>query len=767
MSSNVNALVQDQRKYVQDLMSTSSRLFGDGAAAIAHINFDVINWKNVEIPSNSDFPTVESLLENPPKLKPTVLMLTDTAPEAASLTELPNVVVPHRPDLNIESKIDTTSSRPTYDPLNALSGLTPPEIPDIRLEGVESVEAFQDKFDVGVPSVNLPSRPAEVGSFSGSRPSVRTEFTMPAVPAAIASMVAPPSLMTLSPPQAPTVQIPSFDAVSPGNAPVPPSGLDATFGSAYQAAIGRAVGVITSGVDALMGANASDARSIGAKAGAEIDRLLSGGTGISPGAENAIYARGRAKNRAEAQRVRDSLYTDVAGRGFTLPTGALLSGLQSARQAEFDANNATTNEIIIKQAELEQKNAEFGLQSALTLRTAILQLSGVYTQAMIGVTGQAVDYAKAMLQSAIEVYNAGVRCYEVALEGYKVEASVYDSRLRAALSAYELFKSQVEAYSAQQNAERTKVEIYRSQLDSIGVLAGVYAKQVDAVVQQASLEKLKIEMYAADIQAYSAMVGAKSAEYQGYSAEVQAEISKIGVYSEQVKAFASQVDIYRAGVDAKKAEMDFKTADARTQLEINNSRIQAYKTGVDVQIETNKAIASINAAKADVFRTDVGAQEAVLKADLATVEQRAEMWKLDLQAQLSTLQAEATANQQKLEQEKTQYMGYTTRVGFQQELLKNELLRQTMLSDKWKTEVGARLQAASFAATKLQLVHQAKLENSKGAMQAHIEAATSIGNFRKDLLQPMMANAAAVGNIAGSAAAGMTTLAAETLTSAG
>lgn len=767
MSSNVNALVQDQRKYVQDLMSTSNRLFGDGAAAIAHIKFDVVNWKHVEIPSDGDFPTVESLLANPPQLKPSVRMLTDTAPEAASLTALPNVVVPHRPDLNIESKIDTTSSRPTYDPLNALSGLTPPEIPDIRLESVESVEAFQDKFEGSVPSVNLPSRPDGVGSFSGSRPSVRTEFTMPAVPAAIASMVAPPSLMTLSVPQAPTVQIPSFDAVSPGNAPVPPSGLESTFGSAYQAAIDRAIAVITSGVSSLMGANASDAKSIGAKAGAEIDRLLSGGTGISPGAENAIYERGRAKNRAEAQRVRDSLFNDVAGRGFTMPNGALLSGLQSARQAEFDANNATTNEIIIKQAELEQKNAEFGLQSALTLRTAILQLSGVYTQAMIGVTGQAVDYAKAMLQSAIEVYNAGVRCYEVALEGYKVEASVYDSRLRAALSAYELFKSQVEAYSAQQNAERTKVEIYRSQLDSIGVLAGVYAKQVDAVVQQASLEKLKIEMYAADIQAYSAMVGAKSAEYQGYSAAVQGEISKVNIYGEQIKAFGAKVDIYRAGVEAKKAEMEFKATDARTQVEVNNARIQAYRAGVDVQLETNKAIATINAAKADVFRTSVGAQEVMLKADLATVEKKAEMWKLDLQAQMSTLQIAATANQQRLEQEKSQYIGYTTRVSFQQELMKNEILYQTMASEKWKTEVSARLAAANFAATKLQLVHQAKLENSKGALQASIESANARSSFRKNLLEPMLASAATVGHIAGSAVAGMTTLAAETLTSGG
>ena len=767
MASQVNELVNAQREYVQRMLDTSSALFKDGASAMGAIGYANIGWNHVDVPTNSDFPTVDSLLANPPQITQLAQKSEEKPPQSAHLSELPGLSIPTRPDLMLSAKIDVRTAKPTYDQLTELSGLTAPEIPDIKIEGVEAVEAFKGKLDVKPPEVRLPSRPVGISSFSGSRPSLRTDFPMPAVPAAIASMVAPPHLVQPVLPAAPTVQIPSFDAVSPGNVPVPPSGLDATFGSAYQAAIGRAVGVITSGVDALMGANASDAKRVGDKAAGEIDRLLQGGTGLSPVVENAIYARGRAKSRAEAQRVRDSLYTDVAGRGFTLPTGALLSGLQSARQAEFDANNATTNEIIIKQAELEQKNAEFGLQSALTLRTAILQLSGVYTQAMIGVTGQAVDYAKAMLQSAIEVYNAGVRCYEVALEGYKVEASVYDSRLRAALSAYELFKSQVEAYSAQQNAERTKVEIYRSQLDSIGVLAGVYAKQVDAVVQQASLEKLKIEMYAADIQAYSAMVGAKSAEYQGYSAEVQAEVSKIGVYSEQVKAFASQVDIYRAGVDAKKAEMDFKTADARTQLEINNSRIQAYKTGVDVQIETNKAIASINAAKADVFRTDVGAQEAVLKADLATVERRAEMWKLDLQAQLSTLQAEATANQQKLEQEKTQYMGYTTRVGFQQELLKNELLRQTMLSDKWKTEVGARLQAASFAATKLQLIHQAKLENSKGALQAHIEGATSIGKFRADLLQPMMANAAAVGNIAGSAAAGMTTLAAETLTSAG
>ena len=74
MSSNVNALVQDQRAYVQDLMRTSNQLFSNGAEAIAHINFDVINWNHVDVPTNSDFPTVDSLLENPPQLKPTMHM---------------------------------------------------------------------------------------------------------------------------------------------------------------------------------------------------------------------------------------------------------------------------------------------------------------------------------------------------------------------------------------------------------------------------------------------------------------------------------------------------------------------------------------------------------------------------------------------------------------------------------------------------------------------------------------------------------------------
>ena len=767
MTSQVNELVTAQREYVQKMLDTSSDLFAEGARAMGSIGYATPTWTFIDAPSNGDFPSVSELLSNPPQLTPVVQKTQENAPQKANLSALPTVNIPNRPDAKVTSKIDIASIRPNYDQLKDLSGTTPPVIQEIQLESVERVEAFMDKFDGTLPDIRLPSLPAAVGSFSGNRPSVRTDFKMPEVPAAIASMTAPPELVALTSPTAPSVQLPSFDAVSPGAPPTPPANLEGIFGTAYQNAIDKAIGVLGSGVDALLKQTAPDAVKTGDMASTEISRLLGGGTGISPAAENAIYERGRAKNRAEAQRMRDNLFVEIAGRGFTMPNGALLSGLQSARQAEFDANNATVNEIIVKQAELEQKNAEFGLQSALTLRTAILQLSGVYTQAMVGVTGQAIDYAKSMLQSAIEVYNAGVRCYEVSLETYKVEAGVYSTRLQAALSAYELFKAQVEAYTSQQNAERMKVDVYRAQLESIGVLANVYAKQVDAVVQQASLEKLKIEMYAADIQAYSAMVGGKNAEFQGYSSAVQAEVSKMGLFGEQVKAFGAKVDVYRSGIEAKKAEMDFKVTDVRTQLEVNNARLQAYKTGVDVQLETNKAIAAINSAKADVFRTDVGAQEAVLKAELATIEQQAEMWKLDLQAQMSALQAAATNNQHLLEQEKTQYLGYTTRVGFSQEMMKNEMLYQTMASDKWKTEVGARLQAANFAATKLQLIHQAKLENSKGLLQSHIETATSMGNFRKNLLEPMMVNAAAVGNIAGSAAAGMTTLAAETLTSAG
>ncbi|MCU9611831.1 hypothetical protein OEK97_28405, partial [Escherichia coli] len=80
--------------------------------------------------------------------------------------------------------------------------------------------------------------------------------------------------------------------------------------------------------------------------------------------------------------------SDMAARGFTLPTGALTSALQQARQAGADNNAQAARDIVVLQAELEQKNLQFAITTSAGLRTMIVNASAAYMQHVVSIFSQ-------------------------------------------------------------------------------------------------------------------------------------------------------------------------------------------------------------------------------------------------------------------------------------------------------------------------------------------------------------------------------------------
>ena len=494
-----------------------------------------------------------------------------------------------------------------------------PDIQDITFEPPQEPSAplvFQDiahiyagefpELTAEVPTLDLPTKPSQVAEFYGVAPTITTSFAFPEPPDALLNpLLAEPTMSAYDIPDKPQVMLPSFDAVAPTLDAVAPTDLDQTLSSAYSSVAPSFVTAIDGYVDAMLQKHNPQYHAQMAAIESQLTKYLAGGTGLKPGVENAIYERAKSKNNAEAIRVSEAAWGDVAARGFTLPNGALMSSMQTARQAAADNNAAAAREIVVMQAEMEQKNLQFAVTTSASLRTTLLNAALSYHQNLISINGQALDYAKTSLNAVIETYNTAVKAFAAKLDGYKADAQVYEVKLRGAMAGIELYKAEIDALQALINVDKAKVDIYRARIDSLTSLANVYRAQIEAVQGRAGLEKLKLDLFQSQVQSYTSLVQAKNSEWQGYVAAVNGQDAKVKIYATQIDAHRAQLDGYRAKIDA---QVETVKATAMT----NQARADQYKA-------TLSGYQTISQARADVARTKIQIQGQLLDAFKAKI----------------------------------------------------------------------------------------------------------------------------------------------------
>jgi hypothetical protein len=494
-------IIEDQRRYVSDLVDQNKEFLEDAANRMGSIGFVIPNY----------FPAV--------------------LPEAPPL------------------EIDITA--PVLQPVEFE---LPPE--------PEGIVAFQDipALDPGVaptllavaPTMNMPTRPSQVADFTDPAPDVNTSYVVPSPPDELMDPFAlAPNMPERAAPAKPTVALPSFDAVKPDGLPDAPTNLEGRMDAAYRDNLPVAISQLEGYVDSMLAKHDPAYFARMEKIEAKLNALLAGGTGFNPAVENALYERSQGKNLAEARRVGKAAMRAAADAGFTMPPGAALSAQRQARQAAADNNARANTDIVVLQAEVEQKNLQFIVTTTIGLRTAMLNAAQSHLQSLIGINGQALDYAKSVVSLSVETYNTAVRAFSAKLEAYRAEAAVYDTRVRAAMAEMELYRAEIQALEALTNVDRAKVDIYKARIDVLQVQANIYKARIDAVLGQASLEKLKIDLFQAKVQAHTARVQAKNSEWQGYVASVEGETSKVKAFGIQVDAFNGQMKGYETSINAK------------------------------------------------------------------------------------------------------------------------------------------------------------------------------------------------------------------------
>lgn len=529
----VQALLDQAQAYVADLTTTAGAAMDDAISAVAAVGYTVPNYFPVVLP-----------------VQP---------PSSISYT------LPVLDPINLDMPTEPTTA-PTF---QGISEIIVPTLPELTAVS---------------PTISLPTKPSQVAEFLTTAPGIDTNIVFPEPPPELLDPNIPvPVLTDRTEPTAPTITLPGFEGVAPTDMPAAPTDYETRFSAAYHDAAPSTIAMVNGYVDAELTKINPQFNAQMAAIEAQLTRYLAGGTGLNSAAENAIYERARGKTSAEARRVQDEAWSAAAERGFTMPPGYHLSAMRQARQGAADNNAAAAREIVVMQAEYEQKNLQFAVSTSVGLRTAVLDATLKYMQNLVTINAQALEYAKAVLSSIIEIYNSAVRAFTVKLDAYRAEVVVYEARLKAAMSYVELYQTEINALQALVNMDNTKVAVYKARIDALMSLSNVYRAQIEAVQGRVNLEKLQLDVFSAQVQAYTAQVQGKNAEWGGYTAAVAGESARVRIFGEQVQAYNAQVNGYKTVIEAGAERVKAQAMTNQALAANYSSTLQGYTAVVDAR----------------------------------------------------------------------------------------------------------------------------------------------------------------------------------------
>ena len=298
------------------------------------------------------------------------------------------------------------------------------------------------------------------------------------------------------------------------------------------------------------------------------------------------------------------------------------------------------------QAELEQKNLQFAMNTLVGLRTLIVNATIAYFQNLVTLNGQSLEYAKAVLTGLIEAYNLGVKRFELLAEVFKSEIALYDVQAKAATLNLELYRGELSALEAEVNIDNSKVAFYKSLIEASTLEISAYKAHAESIVNVASLEKLKLELASLEVQTFGMEVQAKEAEWRGFAAEMQGEELKARLYATEVEALKGEVAAFQADIQAQvevvRAQALTNQAmgeNAKTSVAIYSALVQgeAQKTSAEMENEKNKLAASV-----EKIRTNLAIDEFRLKHEIARQGYIMDTIKLQQQRDIAEAQAKTT-----------------------------------------------------------------------------------------------------------------------------
>lgn len=506
-------------------------------------------------------------------------------------------VRPIKPDAPTLEDIDITiPNAPVLDPVEFEALPAAPAEPDFS--GLAYVAP-------AAPNTPMPDAPSdtdvvldeiEIPEFDG--------YTLPSVP----------TLYELNLPDAPEIDIPTFDGERPTFDIATPDSAFNWQEVAYSSTL------LTSLKDHLAS-------------------MMEGGLGLPAAIEQALFDRGRARSDILASKRVQEVAEDLASRGLVEPAGMLARRLDAARQEARLEQSTINKDITIESAKISIENVKFAIAQAGSLEVALLQLNSQLNQ-------RALEAAKISFDIQMQVFNALVARFNLDVQLYQADAEVFKQRIQACIAQAELYKAQIDGQKAIGEVNESLIRAYAAEVGTINTLAEIYRARVGAAQARAEINTQRLEQARLRVQVYGTRVEAWGKEQDAYKTQVEAALGNVKVYETIGAVYGQRVNAYRALGDSYIEQG--KARIAAQQLRVTGYQAQLAGLGTQLSVTT----ANIN-AKAQIYSSQAGMYQAegqVAAAESAaqdrTASLRTEVAKARLDAALKTIEQRIQQNGQ-------------------------------------------------------------------------------------------------------------------------
>lgn len=476
----------------------------------------------------------------------------------------------------------TAPPRPTL-PDIAYQPVSIPDAPELALPPEPAFTAAP-AFDVAEPlPVSLPTQP---GAFSVAAPGPAPELTVLTLPEAPdLSLPEFPQFLTIAIPELPATSMPTFNAASPGDAPLPPS---------------------LSGIDF---AETPYTREVLNDITPWVRKALAGGTGLSAAVEGAIFQRARRRLDRVTRKSRQQVADEFSGRGFTEPPGAFAARMAEVVQENVDAGLELDSTITIQFHETEIKNIQFAVTQGIALEQLLI---GQHSQIM----DRSLQAAKLLLDARVAIHNAEVNSYNAKIAKFRADADVFKARIDGEVAKLEGYRAQVEGQKAIADINKAAADAYDSQVRGVLGMVEIYKGQIAAVSAQADIDKSRIEAHRATIEGYAEQVRAYDSRWAGYKTAVEAKEAGFRSYEVGTRAWVARMDGWHRGEEIKSARYETSLRASTLKLDGFRTKIQGALANLQGEVARINALGTKADALARMYGAD--AQVEVARSDANT-----------------------------------------------------------------------------------------------------------------------------------------------------
>lgn len=474
----------------------------------------------------------------------------------------------------------TRPARPVAPEFSAVS-YSPPSWEQLSVDvddilGSQILQELAGDFDLDLPFTITPPRDPVIGpgSPAPTPPQNLPTINLPAFDPNAYLFPSPPDYLTISVPEAPTVNLQPFDAQAPTFNETPPDTRIAFEYEAYESVL----------LDALK---------------AKVQEMLAGGIGLPESVEQGLYDRAREREDQASAKAVDEAFETFASRGFSMPPGMLAKQVNAAIEDNRLKSQGHNRDVLIEAAKWRIENVRAALERGVALEAALIQQH----DSMMRLTFEA---AKANSDAAVARFNLLVSAYDVAGRVFQIRLSAWEANLKLEVEKLNAFRARVEAEQAKAGVNEALARAYTAAVNAVAEKIGVFKALTDAELGKAQIIRALLEAYAEELRAHTEGEKLRYIDYQRYESAARVEGAKASVNEAYARAFAETLNAQTSAVNAKARAIEARTSAIGASAEKFRALVQGESSKVAAEAQRIGAQAQVFSAQTGMFSAEAG-----------------------------------------------------------------------------------------------------------------------------------------------------------------